>query len=321
MGNTLQTIKQAVLLLMLLVIISTTASAQYNGTATGGALTHTTGAHGLGLQGTGSSPNYMTIPVGAVNFSGDFSVSMKINVPSVDGFRDFYESTNAAMGYYWGGIVYCVIGGTTIASSGVDITTLSFPEVSCRRAGTTGSIWVNGVQRGSATVSTGNLGTGPAQLLASATSGGFVPTSTVVDEVSIWRTATPSACNPCAGTEPGLNALYHLNGDLIDSAVAGTALSAGTLVNAVGLEYSGFAGGTGTGTVQLQSYLGACSSGTYLTDGVALTGQAAGTLQRFARGATVRCYRVQVVVGAETANTAGITAPAAGGGSGGMRSQ
>lgn len=310
----MQITKQVVLLAMLLVLFSHVATAQNNGTAVGGTLTYATGAHGQALQGTGSTAVYMAIPTGAVNFSGDFSVSVKINVPSVDGFRDFYNSTNLVMGYYWGGVVFCAIGGTTVASSGVDIASLSFPEVSCRRSGTTGSIWVNGVQRNSATVGTGNLGTGPAELLVSSSTGGFTPSGTVVDEVSIWQTATPSACNPCSGTEPGLDTLYHLDGNLLDSASGGGgALTAGTLINAVGLEYSGFAGGTGTGTVQLQSYLGACSSGTFLTDGSALTSQAAGTLQRFARSATVRCYRVQVVVGAETANTAGVTAPVSGG--------
>jgi hypothetical protein len=143
-----------------------------------------------------------------------------------------------------------------------------------------------------------------------------------IDEIAVWNASQGSTdftprTTAYVGNESGLRALYPLNSNINDIVGPGP-LTAGTLTTAIGLDFSAATGGSSPYTYQLQSYAGACGSGTFANDGVALTSQTSTALFSRTGGAT-RCFRVVVTDAASaTANSNEITAPPAGGG--GMRS-
>lgn len=284
----------------------------YNGTAVG-TLTYVTGAHGQGLQGTAVG-SYAEVPLGAVNFAGDFAVQWKYISTVDEGYQSQFSTNNlnCEVYGYGDGAVYCTFDGTAVNSVGGQLTDSNPHQITIARAGTTIRIYIDSVERGSATVSGANLGSsGTAKILSNYAGGGTAPLTTTVDEYSIWTTATPPACNPCSGSESNLRALYHLDNNLNDSKVLG--VTAGVLSVAIGLDFTAASGGTSPYSYQLQSYSGSCASGTFTNDGAALTGQTSTAL--FARaGATVRCFRVVVTDAASaTSNSNSVTAPLGGG--------
>lgn len=288
----------------------------YNGSQVGGAPTYQTGAHGQAMRGSGTS-TYITIPTGATNFAGDFVVHFKYLETTREGFQGVFEFSGATCQVFgYSGAVNCTIGGTALGTSGADVSNGSWHAVELRRVGTTGTIWVDGTQRASATVPTANLGTGTNNIGYEVATGTTLRTTSAIDEFAIF-TGPSTACNPCSGSESNLRVLLHLDGNLNDSTGA-PALTAGGLSQVLGLFLGAPAGGTSPYSYQLQSYTGACSSGTFTNDGAALTGQTSTALFARADG-TTKCYRVVVTDAASaTSNSNSVTAPASSGG--GMRS-
>ena len=289
----------------------------YNGTEVG-SLAYVAGESGYGqqLQGTTTSVSnpttHVTIPSGATNFSGNFAVSWRYKETTDESFQGIFQTSSTSCNVYgYAGYVTCVVEGTVLTTSGVDVSDGSVHAIYVSRNGTTAKIFVDGVERASATVAgSANLGTTTSTITYDGTN--RMRSTSYLDEFAIWTTATPTNCTPCTGSESGLRALYHFDGNLNDSAGTASTLVAGTLSLAVGLDFTAATGGTSPYSYQLQSYTGACSSGSFSNDGAALTGQTSTAL--FARtGATVRCFRVLVTDAASaTAVSNSITAPSGG---------
>jgi len=315
-------------LVLLSALVFKLAAQPYNGTAVG-TLTYVTGAHANGLQGTNASSSHFTIPSGATNFSGDFSVGIKFREDAPrDGYTSLFETTGLQCQIFgYSGSVYCVVdnSGVAINTSTTDVSDGSWHEISMRRTGssfsifidgTANNLWVGGTNTSSTTttVSTVNLGTAAAAFLAVPTLGSPSRTNTRHDEISIWTTGSPSACNPCSGGETGLRALYHLNDNLLDEKTSDP-LAAGTLSSGIGLKVTVATNGGSPYSYLLRTgtpISGACSGVTYADSGAALTSQTSFAL--FARDtATLACWVVVVTDTASTTATSNaVLAPATG---------
>ncbi len=272
-----------------------------------------------------SAGNYITIPSTAVQFTSSTSMSIDVWFRSSAGPGwqfVFGNSTSAAADTVtiWGAFgsngPRCQIGSgtpgvTTQVNDGQD------HHVHCDLSGTTVRTFINGVLSDTYTTTfTAPVGT-PFRIGANPAGGDVV--NGQIDEIAIFNVSrrTSGFTPPTAaytGSESNLRALYHLDSNATDSTGASTPLTPGTLSGAVGLDFTAATGGTSPYSYQLQSYTGACASGTFSNDGAALTGQTSSAL--FARtGATVRCFRVLVTDAASaTATSNSVTSPAAGGG-------
>ena len=316
-------------IVLLSALVFKLAAQPYNGTAVG-TLTYVAGAHANGLQGTGVGSSHFTIPSGATNFSGDFSVGIKFrdldNAPR-EGYTSLFEATGIRCQVYgYSGAVYCQVNSAVdINTSTTDVSDGSWHEISVRRTGSSLSIFIDGTANNlyvggtntsstTTTVSTVNLGTAAAVFLATPSISGISRTNTRHDEISIWTTGSPSACNPCSGGETGLRALYHLNDNLLDEKTSDP-LAAGTLSSGIGLKVTVATNGGSPYSYLLRTgtpISGACSGVTYADSGAALTSQTSFAL--FARDtATLACWVVVVTDTASTTATSNaVLAPAAG---------
>jgi hypothetical protein len=293
---------------VLVFLLAETALAQpHNGVPTG-ALTYAGGvASGF------ASNKFITIPGAALPPVAPWTLEMWVKHTTTT--WEGIVGGNWSMGRGPGPLAYMQVGGTAVYG-GPDIVSPGTMQhlVMASSDGSSIRCFVNGIHIGSATVSSSTL-TGPIEVgNASAAFSGEISEFVIwsIDKYPGTTTFTPTASWP--DNTVGARAIYHFDANANDTFAGSNPLVSGTLVRVTGLEYSGFLGGSGSGSVQLQSYSGACSSGTFLNDGAALTSQSASTVVRWARDGTVKCYRVQVVVGAETVNSGVITSPQAGGG-------
>lgn len=309
----------------LLFLISAVLMAQpYNLVPTGAVTFNSNGASGF------SAGNYLTMPAGPLN-NACTTIEAWVNPANLTTWQwvvNNYDGSTPthALGFVAGGNIYGQIGSGTV--NGHTLTTGTHQHLAVQQCSGTITIFVDGVQRGT----TSSTGPFPANTTARI---GMNPSSGEIwsgsfRHLTIWASARYTACGngstcftPAAsytGAE-GMKAYYPLTVNGNDAAVSSSPLTAGTLSQVNGLKVTAATGGTvGSGYIyQLQSYSGACVSGTFANDGAALTGQTSFAL--FARDITATtCYRVVVTDAASaTANSNSITY-SSGGGSGGPRS-
>lgn len=292
----------------LLILFAGTMLAQpYNGTPNG------TITYSSGVASNFSGANFITLPTGAVPPAAPWCIEVSAQFNTTT-WETVIAGGNWSIGRGPGPFAYIVVGALTIYT-GPDIIAPGTPQniAVCNTNNTEIRAFVNGVYIGNATGSVPALTGTPTIGSASATFTGSISELVfwTVDKYPGTATFTPAASWP--NNAAGARAIYHFDGNPNDTYSGSTLLVSGTLTRVTGLEYSGFTGGAGTGTVQLQSYTGACASGTFADDGAALTGQSASTVVRWARDGTVRCYRVRVTVGAETVDSGAVTSPLGGG--------
>ena len=301
---------------LFLIFAAALVAQPYHGTVNG---TITFGADGA----SGFGPNYIQLPANTLNTAcitveawgnaSDVSAGWAWVLNNVTG-----STPTIALGHVTGGAAVAY-SGSGFASGGT-VTTGTYVHLAMQQCSDVVTIYVNGVQRATGPTTGPYASTAVSRIGVNMTGG--EPWIGSIRHLTIWNTAryavttngttvfTPA---PSYTGSEGMRAYYPLTANALD-ATGAPALAAGGLSQALGLFLSAPSGGTSPYSYQLQSYSGACSSGTFANDGAALTGQTSTAL--FARAdATTKCYRVVVTDAASaTSNSNSVTAPTTGGG-------